>query len=220
MAEQIASTPPAQASPASDTPRGAPEFVSAEEYMDKYAHDFYEWVEGRLVKMAPISDVHDEITIYVRDMFRAYFSLNAIGKIRGAPFVQRLDSINSRREPDLMVILNDNPGQLSATAMIGPADICIEVVSLESVERDYGSKFTEYEKGGVKEYWLFDPIRKASHFHRLGEAGLYVPIMPDDEGNYETPLLPRLQLRTPTLWEQPLPDFYAIGEAVRKMLGK
>jgi len=32
--------------------------------------------------------------------------------------------------------------------------------------------------------------------------------------------LPHLALHVPTLWQEPLPDFFAIGEAVRAMVEK
>jgi Uma2 family endonuclease len=196
----------------------APRTVSAEEYDARYAHDFYEWSNGELIKMSPVTDMHDETGAYLRDLFRAYFALRPLGTVRAAPFLQRIDAIQSRREPDLQIILNDNPGQLTPTAMIGPADICIEIVSLESVSRDYGDKFTEYEKGGVKEYWMFDHLRRVANFHRLNSEGIYVLIAPDAEGFYETPLLPGLKLHVSTLWRMPLPDILAIVEAVRKMV--
>lgn len=130
----------------------------------------------------------------------------------------RLDAIGRIREPDLQIILNNNPGQLTDTAMNGPADICLEVVSPESVARDYGDKFNEYEKAGVREYWIIDPIRQRCDFNRRSEAGIYIEMEPDDQGYYHTPLLPKLALHVPTLWKDPLPNFFAIGQAVQAML--
>jgi Uma2 family endonuclease len=115
-----------------------------------------------------------------------------------------------------MVILQSNPGTLTDTAMVGPADICIEIVSPETTTRDYGEKYTEYEAGGVAEYWIIDPQREQCRFHRLGEDGFYKQIDLDNE-HYTTPLLPKLVVDVPTLWQDPLPDYFQIGEAVKKM---
>jgi Uma2 family endonuclease len=213
MAEQVTSPPTQPADP-------VPEFVSAEEYMAKYAEDFYEWEDGRLVKMAPIHFRHDQLTGYTRLLFNAYFALRPIGRVIGEPFVMRLAATRSYREPDLQIILNNNPGQFTDTAMIGPADICIEVVSPESGDRDYGKKFLEYEKAGVPEYWIFDPIREVARFNRLNANGVYADIAPDAEGYYQTPLLPGFRLHVPTLWQEVLPDFFEIGQLVRDMLGE
>lgn len=194
--------------------------VSFEDYMAQYAETFHEWVRGDIVKMSPVSEQHDLLTAYFRQLLDAYFAMTRLGRVRSAPFVMSMETIGVSREPDLQVILTTNPGTLTLTAMIGPADICIEVVSPESVERDYGKKFEEYEKGGVREYWIIDPLRKETSFRQLQNTGLYAQMPLDAQSNYQTPLLPGFVLHVPTLWTAPLPDFFAIGQAVQSMLGK
>ncbi len=215
MAEQIVATPltPTDASPVLE------HRISAEEYMERYAHDHYEWARGVLIEMTPVNIRHNNLAAYLLDIFRAYFAMRPIGVVLQEPFVMRLDTVEAWREPDLQVILKTNPSNLTDTAMIGPADICVEIVSPESVARDYGEKFAEYEKAGVKEYWLVDPTREAALFYRLNEEGVYKLIAPDEEGYYQTPLLPGLRLHVPALWQKELPDVIAIVEAVHTMVG-
>lgn len=193
--------------------------VSVDEYLATYAEDHHEWVQGVVLMMTPVTLKHEELVTYLRQMFSAYFVLNPTGRVLGEPFVMRLDVVNAIREPDLQVILGDNLDNLTDTAMVGPADLCIEIVSPESTARDYGAKFEEYEKAGVREYWIIDPQRKECRFHRLGERQLYISYFPDDDGVYTTPLLPCLRLHVPTLWQDDLPDFFAVGAAVKTMFG-
>jgi Uma2 family endonuclease len=192
--------------------------VSAGEYLAQYAETHHEWVRGAVIKMTPVSLQHVRLTQYLLHLLNAYFALNPIGTVLDAPFVMRLEAAGSYREPDLQVVLNTNPGQLTDTEMVGPADICIEVVSRESVTRDYGDKFAEYEQAGVQEYWIIDPVRQTCHFYRLQPGKHYAPVPPDEQGNYHTPLLPRLALHVPTLWQEPLPNAVAIVQAVQTML--
>ncbi|HLA44652.1 MAG TPA: hypothetical protein VJZ27_14505, partial [Aggregatilineales bacterium] len=70
--------------------------VSADEYMEQYAADFYEWVNEVVIKMSPVSFRHDSISGYLREVLRVYFSFNPIGRVVSAPFVMRLDVIASR----------------------------------------------------------------------------------------------------------------------------
>lgn len=189
--------------------------VSAEIYMTDYAEHFYEWKAGQLIAMSPITDVHYQLTTYLDNVLETYLALNPIGVIRGAPFVMKL--AESRREPDLQVILQPNVERLTRTFMDGAADICIEVVSEATAVIDYGEKFAEYEQAGVPEYWVIDPIRRVARFHRLNEAGLYQDAAVDAGGHYETPLLPRLRLHVPTLWGSPLPNILQIVDNVREM---
>jgi Uma2 family endonuclease len=192
--------------------------VSWEEYMERYAEDFCEWVEGTVVKMSPIHERHDLLTRYLAMLFGAYFDLRPIGQIRQAAFVMRLPSIGRSREPDIQIILENNPYTLTPTYMDGPADICIEVVSPESIQRDHGAKYEEYEKGGVPEYWIFDPLHRETRFYRLGDDKTYSLCVVDEAGDYTTPLLPGFVLHVPTLWIDPLPGIYQIVDSIRTML--
>src|SRR5437879_5637617 len=100
--------------------------VTFEDYLTNYAADFYECVNGELIRMAPVSLQHDNLAYYLRQLLETYLELRPIGRVVSAPFVQRLATIDSNREPDLQVILNTNPGNLTSTFMDGAADICIE----------------------------------------------------------------------------------------------
>jgi Uma2 family endonuclease len=192
--------------------------VSADEYLAQYAETFHEWGDGVVIKMSPVTRRHDALSTYLRMTLEAYLGLNPIGKVLSRPFAMRLDAIGRIREPDIQIILNENPGQLTDTAMIGPADICIEVVSPESVARDYGEKFNEYEKAGVREYWIIDPVRQRCDFNRRNKTGIYMKMKPDATGQYRTPLLPNLILDVPTLWQDELPNVFAIAQAVQAMI--
>jgi Uma2 family endonuclease len=169
--------------------------------------------------MAPIRLQHDQLIEYSRNLLLLYLTLSRqVGEVVGEPFVMRLAAMESRREPDLQVILEANLPNLKETYMDGPADICIEVVSPSNAATDYGEKLEEYEKGGVGEYWLFDPQRRASFFYRQQEAGGYLSVPPDADGDYRTPRLPKFVLNIPTLWQDELPNIVQIMETVRLMM--
>lgn len=189
--------------------------VAFEDYLAHYAADYYEWSDGMVIKMSPIHDRHDELTRFLAIFFESYFEQKPIGTVRQQPFVMKLPAIRVAREPDLQIILQANPHPYTPTFMNGPTDIVIEVVSPESVERDYEDKFKEYQKGGVPEYWIFDPMQFASRFYLLVD-GKYQH--QDVTENYRTPRLPMLMLHIPTLWERPLPGPLATALKIQEML--
>lgn len=191
--------------------------VSFDDYMEQYAAQSCEWVDGMVIAMTPVIDKHVKLTQYSIMLFNAYFAYHAIGQVYDAPFVMKLERA---REPDIQVILNDNPHPLQRTMMNGPADICVEVVSEESIERDHGEKFREYEKGGVREYWIFDPLHEECRFYHLDENGIYRVQYPDAEGYYRTPLLPDFALNVPVLWQTPLPNFLEIAQFMAGLMAK
>jgi len=129
-----------------------------------------------------------------------------------------LPKLDIAREPDVQVILKSNPGELKRTYMNGPADVCIEIVSLESGQRDHGAKFEEYEQGGVGEYWIVDPLHRECRFYALDEAGRYAHRIEDAEGIYRSPRLPGLALHVPTLWNETLPTVPDVLQSLQAML--
>lgn len=194
--------------------------VSLEDYMEHYAADFCEWVEGVVIQMGG-SLKHNDLIDFLRQLLATYFELRATGRVISQPFVMRLPAFpNRRREPDLLVVLKTNPHELKDTYLDGAADLVIEVVSEESIERDHGEKFREYEKGGVGEYWIVDPLHEESRFYRLDANGRYVRQSEDAAGIYRTPLLPGLALDVPQLWGDELPGPAVVVQMVVAMLGK
>lgn len=195
------------------------DIVSPEDYLKNYAHNYYEWVEGVLVKLSPIHAPHDNQSIYLRTLFDTYnLHFHTIGAVKNAPFLMELEAVNVKREPDIQVILPTNMVNFTPTSMTGPADICVEIVSSESVKRDHGEKFFEYEAGGVQEYWIVDPLRDEGRFYRRNAEGRFIPQSPDADGNYRTPLLPGFVLHVPSLWQHELPNVFDILVMVQKML--
>jgi Uma2 family endonuclease len=159
---------------------------------------------------------------YLAILLETYFAYREIGQIRQGPFVMRYqfedDGTTRRRdrEPDIQVILNTNPNTLTPTFMDGAADIVIEVVSPESVQRDYGEKLHEYERAGVPEYWIIDPIQSKARFYHLNAEQAYV--LQEVGENYETTRLTGLKLHIPTLWKANLPKPPATVKSVQEML--
>jgi Uma2 family endonuclease len=189
--------------------------VSFEDYLEHHAEHRREWLEGAVVKIMAIIEQHDILSSYLRMMLEAYCALNPIAVVRGEPYVMKLPG--SAREPDLMVVMKDNPHPRRKLYMDGPADIVIEILSPGSERTDLGDKFVEYEKGGVGEYWLFDHLRRRTSFYRCNEEGLFILHTEDENGNYSTPLLPKFKLHISTLWQEPLPNFFMIGQMIRAM---
>jgi Uma2 family endonuclease len=68
----------------------------------------------------------------------------------------------------------------------------VEVVSPESADRDWLRKFSAYERAGVKEYWLIDPLARRLEANHL-EGRHYQPLALCD-GRLESKVLPGFYL--------------------------
>lgn len=160
-----------------------------------------EWVDGEVVMYSPASRLHQEIGGFLYKVLSAYVQLHHLGVVVQAPFQMKL---TQGREPDLLFVASAHLDRLQETHLEGPADLVVEIVSPESLARDRGTKFDEYETGGVQEYWLLDPHRRWAEFYHL-ETGRYRPVFSGDTGIYHSHVLPGFWLRVEWLWPESLP---------------
>ena len=64
--------------------------------------------------------------------------------------------------------------------LIGPPDLAVEVISPDSRRYDTQTKRDDYERCGVREYWIVDPQQKLLTFLR-NEAGRFVEVPPQGD---------------------------------------
>ncbi len=179
------------------------ERMSYEEFLAWADEDTYaEWVDGEIIMMSPANDRHQDLVRFLTAVLSVFVETSAGGVIRPAPFQMRL--ADAGREPDLLFVAQEHLDRLRKTYLDGPADLAVEIVSPESMGRDRGEKFYEYEAAGVREYWLIDPERERAEFYRL-EEGRYRLVEPDAEGRYHSAVLEGFWLTVDWLWQEPLP---------------
>ena len=83
-------------------------------------------------------------------------------------------------------------------------------ISPSSRKVDRKDKYKEYEKGGVREYWLIDPKRETADFFRLGKDRRFHAVAVDSDGVFNSEILPGFWLRVEWLWQSPLPSVLSI----------
>lgn len=160
-----------------------------------------EWVDGEVEMYTPASDRHQDIVGFLGSVLRSFVEARQLGVVRNAPFQMKLE--HSGREPDLLFIGSGHLDRLRATYLEGPADLVIEIVSPESIGRDRGEKFYEYERAGIREYWLIDPLRQWAEFYNLDEQGYYRPTFTGNSGVFHSQAVPGFWLRVDWLWQPP-----------------
>ncbi len=163
-----------------------------------------EWVDGEVIMVSPASDRHQDVADFLTSVLRIYVTGRELGWVRSAPFQMKTGPDLPGREPDILFLHRDHLDRLRETYLDGPADLVVEIVSPDSVGRDRGEKFYEYEAGGVPEYWLIDPQREWAECYQL-EGKRYRLAFEGREGEYRSRELPDFWLRVEWLWQEPLP---------------
>lgn len=185
-------------------PAGKISYEEFLEWLDEETHA--EWVDGEIVFMSPVTDRHSDVALFLKSLLRLYARERNSGAVRDEPFQMKTGPGLPGRSPDILFVARQNLGRLKRTYLEGPADLVVEIISPDGVHRDSHEKLSEYQQGGVREYWLIDPERQQAEFFHLDEHGLYQPAPAGDDGIYRSVVLPGVWLRVEWLWEEPLPS--------------
>ena len=183
-----------------------PSDVTYEQFLDWLDGETHaEWVEGKVIPMAPANAQHQDISGFLGALLRLQVEDQGAGMILTAPFQMRLSRIRRGRQPDVMFVAKASLTRLKPDYLDGPADWIIEIASPESLLRDRGEKYAEYEASGVKEYWIIDPDAKRVDCFVLGEDGRFNRVRPEESGKVESTVLPGFWINTGWLWKSFLP---------------
>ena len=161
-----------------------------------------EFVDGKVIWMSPVSLVHYEITNFLVALLRGYLEIRPAGRLSGPDFLVQLRA-GLKRVPDLMYVLPENVFKIKDTFFEGYPDVAWEIVSKDSVQRDWHNKYLEYQKAGVTEYWIIDPAHQTVALYRL-DQGKYAEVKPQD-GRYVSAVIRGFWLKDEWLWQLPPP---------------
>lgn len=167
--------------------------------------------------MSPVSVKHDALSGFIYILFRVFLEKTGIGRVFTDPMVMKPAEDFPARAPDIQVVLSDNYHIIKKNETAGAADLVVEIVLPESHRRDRVEKFAEYERAGVQEYWILDPIREETLFYGRGDDGLYAPIDLKD-GQFYSRVLTKLVINPDTFWRESLPEVVEIIQMVEAML--
>jgi Uma2 family endonuclease len=97
--------------------------------------------------------------------------------------------------PDLVVVTGDQLDILTEKNVAGAPALVIEILSPGTRRRDIGIKRQLYDRGGVREYWIVDPVgNTVTVYHRSREGFTLREMLVDAAATLTTPLLPGLTL--------------------------
>lgn len=202
--------------PTSDSPLTNRRYTF-EEFLTTFDGVHAEWLPDGTVEIRMGNNiVHARLVKFILSLLEAYLQQNPTGEAILQGVMQRMGEGLPAREPDLMVVLNENRSRIKQTYLDGPADIVVEIVSPESVERDHGTKLLEYEAGGVGEYWLIDPERRIADILEQRDGRLVRRPL-DAQGRITSGVLAGFALSPEVFWRDPLPDVQTASQWVKAM---
>jgi Uma2 family endonuclease len=134
----------------------------------------HEIIDGEHYVSPSPSVRHQQISGRLFYLIQQYLHADPIGSIFYAP----LDALLSEFDivvPDLIYVSNDRSRYLTSKNLQGPPDLVIEILSPSTARRDQKLKRDLYERVGVQEYWLLDPVRDVINVYRAESGSTFAP---------------------------------------------
>ncbi len=167
-----------------------------------------EWVDGEAIVYMPPQTIHQKVALFLSRLIADFSDFFKLGTVLPAPYEVKLWPGGPSRQPDLLFISSQNLPHLTAERYLGGPDLVVEILSPGSVTEDRVRKFSEYEKAGVREYWIIDPRphQQQADFFLLGEDQQFHSAPLDEGGIFRSGVLPGFWLELAWLWQEPLPN--------------
>lgn len=172
-----------------------------------------EWVDGEVILVAPANAAHDTLEIWLTHLLHALLEENDVGELRSDMYV-RLTQGPSLRIPDLMFISSEHRARIRDTVIEGPPDVVFEIVSPDSRNRDRRAKYLEYERAGVREYWIVDPLLQSVDCYAL--HGKSYQAIAEVKGWIRSTVLTSLVLKPAWLSQSPRPKVVLTLKQIRR----
>ncbi len=165
-------------------------------------------INGVIYRASPDNTDASSLQTWIAALMDFFADETDAGKIFISRVALRLDERNGP-EPDIVFVRKNRLHLVKRGHIAGAADLVIEIVSPDSIERDYEKKWKQYEEAGIPEYWIVDEIEKKVTLLRLGPGGKYRPVRPR-KGELHSKAFPGFWIRPEWLWQVPLPKKPAI----------
>ncbi|MFL5244424.1 MAG: Uma2 family endonuclease [Gemmataceae bacterium] len=169
-------------------------------------------INGTIYMASPENTNADALYGWLHALMNFYINKEKLGRLFGSRVAFKLDEYNSP-EPDIAFLLDKHKSRIRRGRVQGPPDLAVEIVSPDSVERDYGKKRLLYEVAGVQEYWIIDEFERKVLLLRLDGRGKYREIRPRN-GVLQSQVIKGFWIKPSWFWQQPLPDLLETLEQI------
>jgi Uma2 family endonuclease len=160
-------------------------------------------IDGVIYMSSPDNTDANSIFMWLGRLIGLFAEERELGEVYGSRVAFRLEEYQSP-EPDIAFVRTDRLQIVQRGFVEGPPDLAIEIVSPDSIERDYVRKREQYRQAGVLEYWIVDELEQRIVLLRRSSSGAYREIKPR-KGVLHSQALPGFWLRPEWLWQQPRP---------------
>jgi Uma2 family endonuclease len=161
-------------------------------------------INGVIYMASPETTDANDLFFWFGTIMRLFARTRKLGTVLGNRVALRLDNRNGP-EPDILFVHKSRLYRVKRRHIDGAADLVVEIVTPDSVERDYVLKRNLYEAMGILEYWIVDEMLEKITLLRLAANGKYREVRPRKR-ELHSKAMPGFWVRPEWFWQRPLPD--------------
>jgi Uma2 family endonuclease len=165
-------------------------------------------INGVIYMSSPDNTDANQLNVWLLGLIDSFVEERELGAVYVSRVAFRLEESHGP-EPDIAFVRTDRLHLVERGFVAGAPDVAIEIVSLDSIERDYVLKREQYRQAGVPEYWIVDEMQQCVVLLRRNASGAYREVKPRN-GVLRSQALPGFWLRPEWLWQQPRPKKIAL----------
>ncbi len=153
----------------------------------------YEVINGELIMTPSPIVVHQKVSVAISSQLYRYVNAHNLGTVFTAP----LDVVFGEKDvlqPDVLFISNGRKNIIKERNIAGAPDLIVEVLSPSTAYYDLFDKKELYEKFGVREYWIVDPMRQWVERYRLHEGKFVLAQRLEKQGHLSSDVLKGFKL--------------------------
>jgi Uma2 family endonuclease len=154
----------------------------------------HELIDGEHYVTPSPSTRHQRVLTRLLVSLNSYLTSREMGEVFPSPYDVVLSEFDVV-EPDLLVVTPESAGKITEANLQGAPDLVVEILSPSTKGRDRVLKLRLYEKFGVREYWIVDPVGESVEVLRPVEGRLVAVESLGRDDELTSPLFPKLAIR-------------------------
>lgn len=159
----------------------------------------YQLIGGELVMTPAPTPYHQRISMEIGYALVKFVKARDLGEVLYAPIDVYLFETETY-QPDIIFISKERPTIIGEKKIEGAPDLVVEILSPSTAYYDLRHKMRVYEKSGVKEYWIADPIEKTIELYENAAGAFSIFSKASEKGSVRSKLLAGFELDLVTIF--------------------
>lgn len=161
----------------------------------------YQLIDGELIMTPSPAPFHQIVSARLEFALMGFVIERGLGTVLDAP-IDIVLSEGDVYQPDIIFIRSERRAIIGEKNIQGAPDLVVEILSPSTAYYDLRTKRDIYEKAGVQEYWVVDPMGRQVEVFANRDGLFSLAGQCRGEGRIESQILPGFSVDIASLFQQ------------------